>query len=89
MKKLLITLTTVCTLALAAAAHAQTPAPGAPPAAAAAPAPAAMAMPDMTAQLKAISTPKAEDKAAGDPAGTITGTVADIPVGDAKKGPDA
>ena len=30
--------------------------------------------------------PKPEDKAKGDPAGTITGTVGDIPVGDAKKG---
>src|SRR5207247_4451720 len=29
---------------------------------------------------------KAEDKAKGDPAGTITGTVSDIPVGDSKKG---
>src|SRR5439155_17295151 len=30
--------------------------------------------------------PKPEDRAKGDPSGTITGTVADIPVGDAKKG---
>ena len=29
---------------------------------------------------------KPEDKAAGDPAGTVTGTAADIPLGDAKKG---
>ena len=38
------------------------------------------------ADIKGLSGPKAEDKAKGDPGGTITGTVADIPVGDAKKG---
>jgi Amt family ammonium transporter len=54
----------------------------APPQAAATP--AATAITD--ADLKAIDAPTAEDRAKGDPAGTLTGTVADIPVGDAKKG---
>ena len=36
--------------------------------------------------MKNIPVPKPEEKAAGDPAGTITGTAADIPVSDAKKG---
>ncbi len=46
-----------------------------------------MAMaPSIDDQLKALSGPSADDKAKGDPAGTITGTVSDIPVGDAKKG---
>jgi len=38
------------------------------------------------ADIKGLSAPAAADKAKGDPAGTITGTVGDIPVGDAKKG---
>ena len=38
------------------------------------------------ADIKNTPTPKPEEKAAGDPAGTITGTAGDIPVGDAKKG---
>src|SRR5712671_6826857 len=64
-------------------AQAQTPALPAQPAAAA-PAAAPTAITD--ADLKGLSGPKAEDKAKGDPAGTITGTVSDIPVGDMKKG---
>ena len=70
-------------------AQAQTPAP--PPAAApaaqaptAVPAPAATPITD--ADLKAITGPSMEERAKGDPAGTITGTVNDIPVTDAKKG---
>jgi Amt family ammonium transporter len=38
------------------------------------------------ADVKSTPTPKPEEKAAGDPAGTITGTAADIPVSDPKKG---
>jgi Amt family ammonium transporter len=38
------------------------------------------------ADIKGLSGPKAEDKAKGDPGGTITGNVADVPIGDAKKG---
>jgi Amt family ammonium transporter len=90
MKKVLLACTMVWCLASLGTARAQTPAP-APPAAAApaaapatAPAPAAKAITD--ADLKAISGPKPEDKAKGDPAGTITGTVSDIPLADAKAG---
>jgi ammonium transporter, Amt family len=69
-------------------ASAQTPA-AAPPAepaaqASAAPAPAAAAI--TAADIKGVSGPKMEDRANGDPSGTLTGTVSDIPVGDAKKG---
>ncbi|HEU5258477.1 MAG TPA: ammonium transporter [Vicinamibacterales bacterium] len=71
-----------------AVAQTPAPAPAAPPPAAAQPAPAAAtAATAITAEdLKAISGPKPEDKAKGDPAGTITGTVNDIPVSDPKKG---
>ena len=75
----------------AGSAVAQTPAPAPvapPPPAAAQPTPvAASAAKAITEEdLKNISGPKPEDKAKGDPAGTITGTVNDIPVSDAKKG---
>ena len=78
MKKVLLAFAVVvwCS-ALPGTAFAQAPgaaepaaAPAAPPVAAA---PAATAMTD--ADLKAIAGPKPEDKAKGDPAGTITGTV--------------
>src|SRR5258705_8519521 len=36
--------------------------------------------------VKNIPVSKPEEKAAGDPGGTLTGNAADIPVGDAKKG---
>jgi ammonium transporter, Amt family len=61
---------------------AQAPAAAAPAAAA----PPAAPVPVTDADIKNTPTPKPEEKAAGDPAGTITGTAADIPVGDAKKG---
>jgi Amt family ammonium transporter len=67
---------------------AQTPAP-APAPAPAAPAAAAPEAPPKAitdADLKGVAGPKADDRAKGDPAGTITGTVNDIPVGDSKKG---
>jgi ammonium transporter, Amt family len=82
MKKLLLTVALTCGLGLAA--HAQTSPPGSQPAAAAPP--AAAAVPITDADLKALAGPKAEDRAQGDPAGTMTGTVADIPVSDSKKG---
>ena len=70
-------------------AQAQTPAP-LPAAAPAAQAPTAVPAPAATpitdADLKAITGPSMEERAKGDPAGTITGTVNDIPVTDAKKG---
>jgi ammonium transporter, Amt family len=64
-------------------ANAQAPEPA--PAPAAAPA-ATSALPITDADLKGVSGPKAEDRAKGDPAGTMTGTVNDIPVSDVKKG---
>ncbi len=88
MKKVLIAFAMTWCLGLLGTAQAQTPAapaqPAAAPAAAPAPAPAPAMITD--ADIKALSGPKAEDKAKGDPAGTTTGTVSDIPVGDAKKG---
>jgi Amt family ammonium transporter len=65
-------------------ALAQAPAPAAAPAAAASP--AAPSKPITTGDIKAISGPTAAQQAAGDPAGTITGTVNDIPVTDTKAG---
>ena len=62
----------------AGVAYAQTPAP--------APSPAAAATPITDADIKNTPTPKPEDRAKGDPAGTLTGTAADIPVADPKKG---
>ena len=59
-------------------ALAQAPAP-----AAAAPAPAT---PITTADLKNIKGPSSDDLAKGDPGGTLTGTVNDIPVSDTKAG---
>ncbi|HUY17731.1 MAG TPA: ammonium transporter [Candidatus Binataceae bacterium] len=65
-------------------ALAQAPAPAASPAAAAAP--AAPSKPITTGDIKAISGPTDAQQAAGDPGGTITGTVKDIPVTDTKAG---
>lgn len=62
----------------ASLALAQAPAPAA--------APAAPPSPITTADIKAISGPSAADLAKGDPGGTITGTVNDIPVSDTKAG---
>jgi Amt family ammonium transporter len=56
------------------------------PAPAAASSPAAPPKPITTADIKNISGPSAADQAKGDPAGTITGTVNDIPVSDTKVG---
>ena len=76
----------VCILASAllmgAVAHAQAPAT-APPAAAAAPPPSAA-----TAELAAAAAkaPATADLAKGDPGGTITGTISDVPVSDSKTG---
>jgi ammonium transporter, Amt family len=65
-------------VALAGVVHAQAPAP------AAAPAAAPVAITD--AAIKGLSGPSMADRAKGDPGGTTTGTVNDIPVGDMKKG---
>jgi ammonium transporter, Amt family len=80
MKKLMLAISVTWCLALAGVvAYAQAPA-AAP--AAAAPAPT----PITDADIKGLSAPAAADKAKGDPAGTLTGSVGDIPVGDMKKG---
>src|ERR1051325_3268678 len=68
-------------------ARAEPPAPPAAPApttpeAAAAPA----AVPITDADVKGIAAPDPKDMAKGDPAGVITGTVADVPASDSKKG---
>jgi ammonium transporter, Amt family len=83
MKRLLLAAALTC--GLGAIAHAQASMPTDQPPPASAPAVAAP-VPITDADLKALSGPKAEEKAKGDPAGTLTGTVADIPVSDAKKG---
>jgi ammonium transporter, Amt family len=84
MRKVLLAFSITWCLAFVGIARAQAPAAAPAPAAAAAPAPAPIPITD--ADIKGAPTPKPEDKAAGDPAGTITGNPADIPVGDAKKG---
>jgi Amt family ammonium transporter len=86
MRRALIALSITWCLALAGIAQAQTPAPAPPAPAAAAPAAAAAPVPITDADIKNAPTPKPDEKAAGDPAGTITGNPADIPVGDMKKG---
>src|SRR5258708_18514640 len=92
MKKVLLAFAMTWCFGLCGTAYAQPPAtqaqPAPPPAAPAAAAPAPAPAPAMItdADIKALSGPKAEDKAKGDPAGTTTGNVSDIPVGDAKKG---
>jgi len=56
------------------------------PAAAAPAAPAPAAVPITSADLKGVSGPTTDQLAAGDPGGTLTGTVNDIVVADSKKG---
>jgi len=90
MKKLLLTCLIVSSVG-AGIAGAQAPAtaaaPEAAPAAASqAPGAASSAAPITDADLKSIQVPSSDEKANGDPAGTITGTAADIPLSDPKKG---
>jgi ammonium transporter, Amt family len=63
----------LASLILAAGAWAQSSAPAA-------------AVPITDSDLKAIEAPKAESRLQGDPGGSLTGTVADVAVSDAKKG---
>ena len=92
MKKVLLSCAIVWCVTFVGTVRAQTPAaePAAAPAAQAAPpapaAPPAGVVSITDTDVKNIPVPKPEEKAAGDPAGTITGTAADIPVSDAKKG---
>src|ERR1700732_1014676 len=92
MKKILQTsCLSLCILGLAltvgTAAYAQTPAPAAPVAAAPAAAPAP-AIPAADAELKdaAGTAPAAADLAKGDPGGSLTGTISDVPAADSKAG---
>jgi ammonium transporter, Amt family len=78
MKRVFLACAIVWCVASFATLHAQAPATEAQ--AAAAPTPIT------DADIKNVPMPKPEEKAAGDPAGTITGTAADIPLGDVKKG---
>ncbi len=71
-------------LAFGLAVHAQTPAPAAAPAAAAAPAPATPV--DTELKDAAGKAPTMMDLQKGDPGGTITGTINDVPAADAKAG---
>jgi len=69
--------------AVAAGVFGQTPAaPGAPASQSA----LVPAKPITDADLKNVDTPKAEERAKGDPDGALTGTAADVAVADAKKG---
>ena len=79
MKRVVLAFSITSCLAVAGVARAQAPA-----AAPAAPAATPVAITD--ADIKNLSAPAAPDKAKGDPGGSITGTVGDIPVGDMKKG---
>ena len=75
MNKKLYLLTTAALL-LSSFCTAQTPAP--------ATTPAAVAITDV--DVKSVAAPKADARAKGDPDGSLTGTVADVTVSDAKKG---
>jgi Amt family ammonium transporter len=92
MKTVLTGCALVWCVTLMGTAAAQAPAPVAPPtpvaaqAAPKAPIAAAAPVPITDADIKNIAAPSAADRAKGDPAGTMTGTVADIPIGDAAKG---
>src|SRR5258708_3456784 len=72
-------------LALGAVAYAQTPAPAAAAPAAAAPAPP-LAPADSQLKDAAGKAPATADLAKGDPGGTITGTINDVPAADSKAG---
>src|SRR6516225_11978568 len=70
----------VVTASLALAEDAAPAADAAPPAAAAPPAPIT------TADIKGVSGPSTADLAKGDPGGSATGSVVDIPMADSKAG---
>src|SRR5579863_244675 len=80
MKQSLVRIATL--LALTAGAFGQTP-PAAP---AGSPPAAAPSKPITDTDLKGVEVPKPEVRAQGDPDGSLTGTAADVAVGDAKKG---
>jgi Amt family ammonium transporter len=86
-------LTSLLLLFMFVAAFAYSQAPAEPPPAAPAPAAAAPATPPAAppkmitdADVKGIAPPSADARAKGDPDGSLTGTVSDVAVSDAKKG---
>jgi ammonium transporter, Amt family len=79
MTKLLTLLTVGTMLAVSLAAQTPAAAPAATP-----PAPAPVAITD--ADIKNVAPPAADARAKGDPDGSLTGTVSDVAVADAKKG---
>jgi Amt family ammonium transporter len=82
MKRSRLVLALVLCIASVGFAQAPAPAPAAAPAAAPAPAP----VPITDADIKNVAPPSADARANGDPDGSLTGTVSDVPVSDAKKG---
>ena len=90
MKKVVLAFVMMGCVGSLGTAWAQAPAPASPaaepPAAVPAAAEPAAAVVLADSPVKGLDAPKAEDRAKGDPSGAMTGTVADIPVGDAKKG---
>jgi Amt family ammonium transporter len=82
MKRSRLVLALVLCVASVGFAQAPAPAPAAAPAAAPAPAP----VPITDADIKNVAPPSADARANGDPDGSLTGTVSDVPVSDAKKG---
>ena len=83
--KLVLMVLAITWLLPPALALAQAAAPAASPSAAASPAPPP-SVPVTTGDIRGISGPTPADQAKGDPGGTITGTVGDIPVSDTKAG---
>jgi Amt family ammonium transporter len=81
MKKTILLLSLTLTLGWIGMAQAPATPATTTPAAAAAP-----AVPITDADVKNIAAPSADARAKGDPDGSLTGTVSDIPVADAKKG---
>jgi len=67
----------IAALALVTAGYGQTPAAATPP---------GPSVAVTTNDVKNVDTPSAADRLKGDPGGALTGTVADVAVGDAKKG---
>jgi ammonium transporter, Amt family len=86
-KRIVVSMAIAWSLALVGTAMGQTPAPAiASPGAEGATQTAAQPVPITDADIKSIPAPKPQDMAKGDPSGTTTGTVSDVPVSDTKKG---
>lgn len=85
MKRFVVPLIALCVLTGMLHGQAQ-PTTAAPAASASAAAPALPPVSITDADLKSVAPPKADDRAKGDADGSLTGTVGDISVSDAKKG---